>query len=147
MRLTRLTSGVRLLEYDLLQTCSLNHIAVTIVNRVSAIAVDIVVVLVTWLRTMRYTREATRIGVNVSLSGTLLRDGKYTFRSMYSIKLIPMQEACFLCALDHDCCKDVVLIMNSYSALLVRNIAQIATNTLVSLIFLAMFLPLMICAP
>lgn len=42
----------------------------------AAIAADTIVVAVTWIRTARHIREALQLGIRVSVSATLLRDGE-----------------------------------------------------------------------
>lgn len=48
---------------------------VSIASRVSLIAADFGVLVVTWSKTFRQTREASHIGATVGLSRVILRDG------------------------------------------------------------------------
>ena len=49
---------------------------VSVASRVPVIAADVVVLVVTWLRTAKQVRHASLLQIGVSLSETLLRDGK-----------------------------------------------------------------------
>ena len=50
--------------------------------RLSTVAADIIVLIVTWMATFKHTRDAIRVGTSAKLSKTLLRDGKATFLSL-----------------------------------------------------------------
>lgn len=53
----------------------------------AAIAADTIVVAVTWIRTARHIREASQLGIRVSVSATLLRDGKIQRYFMLPLRL------------------------------------------------------------
>lgn len=50
--------------------------AVSLASRLSLIAADIIVLAITWIKTFRHVEEASQLGVSVSVSATLLRDGE-----------------------------------------------------------------------
>ena len=54
-------------------------IAVQLVANVFAVGANALVLLVTWYKTFRNTREAAQLGMRAGLSQTLLRDGMYCF--------------------------------------------------------------------
>ena len=49
---------------------------VAVVQRVSVIVADAIVVVITWKKTFIHSREASKLGVRADLSATLLCDGK-----------------------------------------------------------------------
>lgn len=49
---------------------------VNLAGSLASIAADAIVVTVTWIKTSCHIKEASRLGVNVSISATLLRDGE-----------------------------------------------------------------------
>lgn len=49
---------------------------VNLATGLAIIVLDVIVLVVTWIKTFGHVREASRIGVNVSLSAILLRDGE-----------------------------------------------------------------------
>ena len=53
---------------------------VAISTRISLIVADIMVIVVTWIRSFRLMRETSRAGTS-SVSSALLRDGQHNFRS------------------------------------------------------------------
>lgn len=48
---------------------------VALATRLPLIVAELIVVVATWVRTFRHTKEASQLGANMSLSATLLRDG------------------------------------------------------------------------
>lgn len=48
-------------------------------TRVSLIVVDTLMLVLTWNKTYRQWKESRRLGISVSVSTCLLRDGKYHF--------------------------------------------------------------------
>lgn len=51
------------------------HYSVLLVERLTLIAVDILVVVPTWLKTHEQVRESRRLGISLPLSVCLIRDG------------------------------------------------------------------------
>lgn len=59
---------------------------------------DIIVVVITWIKTFHQVKEAARLGVKVNISATLLRDGKEScFISILPYLIGNIQEACASC--------------------------------------------------
>ena len=56
-----------------------NHtkLTVTYVTRGSMVAADLIVLVLTWIKTFRNWNEARRLNVELSVSTCLLRDGKF----------------------------------------------------------------------
>lgn len=75
----------------------LSHLLVAIISRVTLITADVIVIVVTWIKTARQTREAALLGVGVGVSATLLRDGKYVVEPLESGTYSFVQEAFTLC--------------------------------------------------
>ncbi|KAJ3536879.1 hypothetical protein NM688_g6776 [Phlebia brevispora] len=57
-------------------------------NIICAIAADIVVIIITWIKTYRHVKEASSIGVNVSFSATLLQYGTAYFIVLSVVNLL-----------------------------------------------------------
>ena len=55
------------------------NVAVNLVAGIFAVGANALVLLVTWYKTLRNTREAAQLGMKAGLSDTLLRDGMYRF--------------------------------------------------------------------
>lgn len=61
----------------------------TLASRAAVTAADVLVVAITWLKTYRHVREASQLGVTVSVSAILLRDGEnfYSFMRVFAFEL------------------------------------------------------------
>lgn len=64
---------------------------VTLSSRLSIIIADVLVIAVTWHRTFRHVREATRLGIRTSISSVMLKDGTFT----HHLHEIDSQSSCF----------------------------------------------------
>lgn len=53
--------------------------AVSLVTRLSVILAEILVVVLTWVKTFRHTRAAALLQINVTVTSILLRDGTRRF--------------------------------------------------------------------
>ena len=56
----------------------------TYVTRIPVIVADALVVALTWAKTFHHVRTASAIGVKVSLSAILLRDGLFCSKDLFN---------------------------------------------------------------
>ncbi|KAJ3556414.1 hypothetical protein NM688_g2043 [Phlebia brevispora] len=65
-----------------------DSIAFHLAGEIGTIAADVIAITITWIKTYRHVREAASIGVNASLSATLLRYGSLYFIVLFGINLL-----------------------------------------------------------
>ncbi|KAJ3549533.1 hypothetical protein NM688_g5166 [Phlebia brevispora] len=78
---------LRLQHANFLPNLAFTRMAVSIAARAASIAMDTVVVAVTWMKTYHHVREALSLGVRVGYSETLLQDGSIYFGAMMILNI------------------------------------------------------------
>ena len=56
------------------------RMTVVLCTRLSLIIADLLVIVLTWVKTYRHVRQASSLQMRVGISATLLRDGVYSLK-------------------------------------------------------------------
>lgn len=117
---------VSVLEFLLQIYDDFDVLSVTLLTRLSLIVADIIVLIVTWIKTFSLFKEASRLGIHMGISETLLRDGMYRVYDFWLLlaKLKP-QEVLTLCRIAYYFHEIQMRTFFLHSAILGMNITQI----------------------